>query len=131
MIKWFLNPQSFVSAHYNVGKDGKIAQMVQEELRAWHAGKSVWKGNYNVNDFSVGIELVNKNDGVDPYPEAQYKVLVTLCKQLVSKYGIRVEDIVGHKEISLSGKTDPAGFDIVQLRKDVAAYLEQDRQGHE
>lgn len=120
VIKWFQNPQSFVSAHYNIGKDGRTVQMVQDELRAWHAGKSVWKGVNDMNNFSIGIELVNKNDGRDPYPDVQYQVLVALCKQLTAKYGVRAQDIVGHKEISLSGKTDPAGFDMEKLRRDVA-----------
>ncbi len=119
VIRWFTNPQAFVSAHYNIGKDGRIVQMVQDELRGWHAGKSVWKGVSNVNDFSIGIELVNKNDGKDPYPDVQYRTLVALCKMLTSKYGIKADNIMGHKDISLSGKTDPAGFDLEQLRRDV------------
>ena len=120
VIRWFTNPQSFVSAHYNIGKDGRIVQMVKDEQRGWHAGRSIWKNVDNVNNYSIGIELVNKNDGRDPYPEVQYRALVALCKQLVRKYGIKVEDIMGHKDISLSGKTDPAGFDLAQLRRDVA-----------
>ncbi len=121
VIKWFQNPQSFVSAHYNIGKDGRIVQMVADELRAWHAGKSVWKGIEDVNNFSIGIELVNKNDGQDPYPPAQYQVTVALCKALMQKYGIKAEDIVSHKAISLSGKTDPMGLDMDQLRRDVSS----------
>jgi len=121
VIKWFQNPQSFVSAHYNIGKDGRIVQMVADELRAWHAGKSVWKGIEDVNNFSIGIELVNKNDGQDPYPPAQYQATVALCKALMQKYGIKAEDIVSHKAISLSGKTDPMGLDMDQLRRDVSS----------
>jgi len=121
VIDWFTDPQSLVSAHYNVGKDGRVVQMVREEQRAWHAGKSQWKGVESVNDFSVGIELVNRNDGVDPYPQEQYQVCLKLCKYLVDKYGIEPEDIVSHRAISLTGKTDPAGFDMDRLRRDVAA----------
>jgi hypothetical protein len=121
VIEWFTNPASLVSAHYNVGKDGRIVQMAREDQRAWHAGKSVWKDVESVNDYSIGIELVNRNDGQDPYPEAQYEVCVKLCKYLVAKYGIQVEDIMGHLDISLTGKTDPAGFDLDKLRRDVAA----------
>ncbi|MBN1937730.1 MAG: N-acetylmuramoyl-L-alanine amidase [Anaerolineae bacterium] len=121
VIKWFLNPQSFVSAHYNIGKDGRIVQMVQDELRGWHAGKSTWKGVADVNNYSIGIELVNLNNGQDPYPPAQYQTTVTLCKTLMQKYGIQAEDIVSHKAISLSGKTDPMGLDMDQLRRDVVS----------
>lgn len=119
VIKWFRDPQSFVSAHYNIGKDGRIVQMVPDELRAWHAGKSIWKGVEDVNNFSIGIELVNLNNGRDPYPPEQYQATVALCKMLVQKYDIKAEDIVSHKAISLSGKTDPMGLDMDQLRRDV------------
>ena len=121
LVTWFTNPQTKVSAHYNIGKDGRIVQMVRDGQRGWHAGWSVWKGIRNVNDFSIGIELVNKGNGVDPYPEVQYRTLVALCKRLVAQYAIRTEDIVGHKDVSLAGKTDPKGLDLEQLRKDVAA----------
>jgi LysM repeat protein len=121
VIEWFTNPASLVSAHYNVGKDGRIVQMAREDQRAWHAGKSEWKGVPSVNDFSIGIELVNKNDGVDPYPEVQYQTCLTLCRYLVGKYDIRVDDIMGHRDISLTGKTDPMGFDLDRLRQHVQA----------
>ena len=119
VITWFQNPQSMVSAHYNIGKDGRIVQTVRDKHRAWHAGVSIWKGVPDVNDYSLGIELVNKNDGVDPYPEAQYQALVALCKKLVAEYDVKIEDIMGHKDIHQK-KTDPAGFDLERLRRDVA-----------
>lgn len=120
VISWFRDPVSEVSAHYNIGKDGRVVQMVRDEQRAWHAGQSAWKGVLDVNDFSIGIELVNKNDGQDPYPDAQYRALVALCKRLVARYEHRIGDIVGHKDISLSGRDDPVGFDLERLRRDVA-----------
>ena len=58
-ISWFRNPQSRASAHYVIDRDGTIIQMVKDEDRAWHAGKSSLHGQNNVNDFSIGIELVN------------------------------------------------------------------------
>lgn len=58
-VAWFGNPKSKVSAHYIIGIDGKVIQMVKDENRAWHAGESSLYGAHNVNDFSIGIELVN------------------------------------------------------------------------
>jgi N-acetylmuramoyl-L-alanine amidase len=95
--------------------------MVKDEDRAWHAGKSEWRGVPNVNDYSLGIELVNLNDGQDPYPEAQYRSLVKLCQALTHKYSIPTEDIVGHYHVSPGRKTDPRGLDINKLRHEVAA----------
>jgi N-acetylmuramoyl-L-alanine amidase len=121
VVSWFQNPTSYVSAHYVIGKDGKMVQMVKEKDRAWHAGKGEWRGVPNVNDYGLGIELVNLNDGQDPYPEAQYESLVKLCQALAHEYNISTEDIVGHYHVSPGCKTDPRGLDISKLRQDVAA----------
>jgi hypothetical protein len=125
VIDWFTDPRSEVCAHYTIGKKGRIVQMAREDQRAWHAGESIWRGVPDVNDFAIGIELVNKNDGVDPYPKAQYETCVRLCKNLVRQYGIEIENIMGHLDISLTGKTDPAGLDLDQLRRDITAALKR------
>jgi LysM repeat protein len=119
VISWFQNPTAYVSAHYVIGKDGRTVQMVKDEDRAWHAGKSEWRGVPDVNDYGLGIELVNLNDGQDPYPEAQYQSLVKLCKALAHKYNISMEDLVGHYHVSPGRKTDPQGLDITKLRQEV------------
>jgi N-acetyl-anhydromuramyl-L-alanine amidase AmpD len=125
VISWFNNPNAQVSAHYTIGKDGKIAQHVQDSDRAWHAGRSVWQGRNSVNDYGVGIELVNLNDGQDPYPEAQHQANVKLCAYLCYKYNISVDDIMGHVDIALppGRKSDPRGYDLNRLRREVAAIL--------
>lgn len=58
-VSWFKNPVSRASAHYLISRDGKIIQMVLDEDTAWHAGKSSFNGRQRVNNFSIGIELVN------------------------------------------------------------------------
>lgn len=125
VIDWFNNPNSQVSAHYTVGKDGKIVQHVRDADRAWHAGQSVWKGRNSVNDFGIGIELVNLNDGQDPYPEAQHQANVALCAYLCYIHNIKVDDIMGHLDIALppGRKSDPRGYDLKRLRREVAAVL--------
>lgn len=117
VINWFNNSDSKVSAHYTIGKDGLIVQHVQDKDRAWHAGESIWKGRPDCNDYSIGIELVNLNDGKDPYPEAQHQALVELCRYLSAKYDIG--DIAGHSEVSPGRKTDPAGYDLDRLWNEV------------
>ena len=125
VIDWFNNPSAQVSAHYTIGKDGKIVQHVKDTDRAWHAGTSVWKGRQSVNDYGLGIELVNLNDGRDPYPEAQHQANVKLCAFLCYKYNIKVDDIMGHVDIALppGRKSDPRGYDLDRLRREVAAIL--------
>ncbi|MCK6628237.1 MAG: N-acetylmuramoyl-L-alanine amidase [Anaerolineae bacterium] len=125
VIDWFNNPNSQVSAHYTIGKDGKIVQHVRDTDRAWHAGQSVWKGRNSCNDYTIGIELVNLNDGQDPYPEAQHRANVALCAYLCYIHNIKVDDIMGHLDIALppGRKSDPRGYDLNRLRREVAAAL--------
>jgi N-acetylmuramoyl-L-alanine amidase len=125
VISWFNNPQAQVSAHYTIGKDGRIAQHVRDEDRAWHAGKSEWKGVPNVNNYGLGVELVNLNDGNDPYPEAQHQANVRLCVYLCRKHNIKPDNIMGHLDIAVPAgrKTDPRGYDLNRLRREVTASL--------
>lgn len=125
VITWFNNPSAQVSAHYTIGKDGQIVQHVQDIHRAWHAGRSVWKNRENCNDYALGIEMVNLNDGQDPYPEAQHRANVALCAYLVDKYNISVDDIMGHLDIAIppGRKSDPRAYDLDRLRREVAAMV--------
>ena len=123
VISWFNNPQAQVSAHYTIGKDGRIVQHVRDRDRGWHAGGSVWKAVPNVNNYGLGIELVNLNDGQDPYPEEQHQANVRLCAFLCRKHHIKPEDIMGHLDIAVpkGRKTDPRAYDLERLRRDVEA----------
>jgi N-acetyl-anhydromuramyl-L-alanine amidase AmpD len=108
-----------VSAHFVVGKDGRVVQMVPIEKRAWHAGKSVFNGQNNVNHFSVGIEMVNLNDGNDPYPDEQYHAVAGIIRFLRSRFDIPDSSIVSHQQVATaagrSDKTDPLGFDFTKV----------------
>jgi LysM repeat protein len=125
VIDWFNNPNAKVSAHYTIGKDGTIVQHVRDTDRAWHAGQSVWKGRSACNDYCIGIEMVNLNDGADPYPEEQHKSSVALCAYLCYKYNINPNDIMAHYDIALppGRKTDPRNYDMNRLRREVAQIL--------
>jgi LysM repeat protein len=125
VIDWFNNPNAQVSAHYTIDKDGTIVQHVRDQDRAWHAGQSIWKGRASCNDYCLGIELVNLNNGADPYPESQHAANVSLCAYLCATYNISPDDIMGHLDIALpvGRKTDPRGYDLNRLRREVAARL--------
>ena len=125
VISWFNDPAVQLSSHYTIGKDGRIVQHVRDEDRAWHAGKSEWKGVSGVNDYGLGIEMVNLNDGSDPYPEAQHQANVLLCTYLCRKHNIKPEDIVGHVDVAVPAgrKSDPRGYDMGRLRLEVATAL--------
>ncbi len=115
----FLDPKSRVSAHYVIDRDGRVVQMVPDEKRAWHAGTSSLGGERNVNGYSVGIELVNLNDGADPYPDAQLEAAAAVIRRLRERYRIPDERIVSHAAIALPAgrKNDPAGLDLDRIRR--------------
>lgn len=115
-LDWLCNPQSKVSAHYLIDLDGTIYHLVHESNIAWHAGESLWQGRPDVNIFSVGIELVNANDGIMPYPKDQLAYCAALVKNICSDNNIKPGDVVGHCDIAPGRKTDPANFPWTSFR---------------
>ena len=113
VIEHFADPLTKVSSHYTIDRDGTVAAHVPEDKRAWHAGQSKMKdGRAAVNDFSIGIELVNLNDGTDPFPAPQIGALRDLLKSIIARHSIK--HIVTHYECAEppGRKSDPAGFDL-------------------
>lgn len=101
-----------VSTHYYITKIGEIYQLVEDKDIAWHAGESYWQGEEDCNRFSLGVELENRNDGRDAYPEAQLAALLWLVRIKVQQYKIPRSRLVRHAEIAVphARKTDPRGF---------------------
>lgn len=98
-----------VSAHYMVDKDGKIFQLVDENERAWHAGVSYWRGNSNINQRSIGIEIVNNGHeyGYQPFPELQMEAVAELCWGIIARHKIPARNVVAHSDIAPTRKQDP------------------------
>ena len=103
------NPKYKVSCHYLINRKGKIIQMVKDKNIAWHAGKSKWKKFINLNNSSIGIELVNKGHqfGYQNFCNDQIKSLIQLCKILKRKYSIKKENFLGHSDVAPLRKIDP------------------------
>ncbi|MCP3103122.1 N-acetylmuramoyl-L-alanine amidase [Myxococcus sp. K15C18031901] len=122
-LSWMRNPKSEVSAHYMVDRDGKIYQLVGDDKRAWHAGKSELHGvPTDVNARSIGIEIVNDGSGKTAFTEAQYKALTQLTGYLMQKYDVPAKNLVGHADVAVpkGRKNDPApNFDWNRLRKGI------------
>jgi N-acetylmuramoyl-L-alanine amidase len=108
-IQRLREPEAKVSCHYLIAEDGQIVRMVPEEKRAWHAGRSYWRGTTDINSASVGIEIVNPGHewGYRPFPEAQISALVPLVKQIVTRHKITRGNVVGHSDIAPTRKLDP------------------------
>lgn len=103
------DPLSEVSAHYFITEAGEITELVDPNKRAWHAGISSWRGRSNVNDFSIGIELVNPGHdyGYRPFPDDQIRALLWLLGILYERYPLQQKDIIGHSDIAPGRKCDP------------------------
>jgi N-acetylmuramoyl-L-alanine amidase len=103
------DPAAAVSAHYVIDEDGATYRLVPDEMRAWHAGISAWAGARNINDRSIGIELVNPghDHGYRPFPAAQMVSLTGLLGDLLRRHSIPRHRIVGHSDVAPGRKTDP------------------------
>jgi N-acetylmuramoyl-L-alanine amidase len=116
-LDWLCNPISKVSAHYLIGIDGVVYNLVKTKDIAYHAGESEWKGKDHVNTFSVGIELVNKNDGKMLYPKEQTYACIEIVKDLMFHCRIKHDDVVRHADVAPGRKNDPLGFDLLDFRR--------------
>ena len=97
-----------VSAHYVICKDGTVHHMLNDYLRAWHAGNGKWGNVTDVNSSSIGIEL--DNNGFEPFTEAQINNLLQVLKTLKKNYNIPAANIIGHADIAPTRKVDPNRF---------------------
>lgn len=107
-LRTFRLERTGVSAHYVIGKDGSVHHMLNDYLRAWHAGIGSWGNITDVNSISIGIEL--DNDGFTPFPPAQIQSLMHVLKYLKHKFNIPAANFVGHADIAPSRKDDPSHF---------------------
>lgn len=145
-VNWFKNPDANASSHYVLGQDGEVVQMVYLKDRAWHAGRSEWEGTTDINSCSIGIEIVNwgkleakgefyccwpnnygkiysgpvfkAEDGTfwAEYTDIQIKNCIRLGRELVEKFEIPKDRILGHSDIAPGRKTDPGpAFPIAEV----------------
>jgi N-acetylmuramoyl-L-alanine amidase len=126
-IDWCCDPRSKVSYHTVVTPGGVIVSLVPARHKAWHAGVSEYRGRANVNEFSVGLCLGgNRNDGVDPYPEAQVAAAALYVHSLmVAHPAITLDRITTHKYVArpVGRKSDPKGFDVPDFIEQVRSLL--------
>lgn len=99
------DPKAEVSAHYLISETGKVLQMVEEDMRAWHAGAGQWGDVTDVNSRSIGIELVNT--GAHPFPEPQMAALERLLADIMERWSVLPERVIGHSDMAPDRKSDP------------------------
>ena len=103
------DPAAQVSAHYVVEEDGTVWQLVDEALRARHAGVSSWRGRHGLNDRSVGVEIVNPGHehGYRDFPALQMAAVCELCLDILARHPIPQRNVVAHSDIAPDRKQDP------------------------
>jgi N-acetylmuramoyl-L-alanine amidase len=103
------DPAAKVSAHYVIDEDGTTHQLVDESNRAWHAGISEWRGHTNINQRSIGIEIVNPGHefGYRPFPSGQMESVAALCALILTRHAIPARNVVAHSDIAPARKDDP------------------------
>ncbi len=119
-IQRLTDAEAKVSAHYLIAEDGQIVRMVDEKKRAWHAGRSYWRGITDVNSASIGIEIVNPGHewGYRPFPEKQISALIPLIAEIQKRHHITRGNVVGHSDVAPARKEDPGElFPWAQLAK--------------
>lgn len=110
------DPVHEVSAHYLVDYDGTVHALVDEAMRAWHAGAGLWLGQGDLNSRSVGIELANT--GAEPFPEPQMTALETLLAGIMARWDIAPHGVIAHSDLAPGRKSDPgARFDWQRLAR--------------
>ena len=102
------DPERSVSAHYLIGRDGRLLQLVDEHQRAWHAGASWWGGHTDINSASIGIEL--DNNGSEPFADAQIDTLLRLLADIQARHRIPRANFIGHADVAPGRKTDPSAL---------------------
>ena len=103
------DPAHQVSAHYLVDETGTVMRIVDEAMRAWHAGKSSWEGEADINSCSIGIEIQNPghSNGYVPFPAVQIKAVAELCHGIIERHSILPCHVLAHSDIAPERKTDP------------------------
>ncbi|MBX5157755.1 N-acetylmuramoyl-L-alanine amidase [Rhizobium sp. NZLR8] len=108
-LDWLCRVESQVSSHYFVHENGEVVQLVPEARRAWHAGKSSWQGETDINSLSIGIEIANAGHpgGLPDYPNEQITAVTELCRDCVKRWSIAPERVLGHSDVAPIRKVDP------------------------
>jgi len=103
------SPEARVSAHYLVEENGDVYQLVDERMRAWHAGVSSWNGEGDINARSIGIEIVNPGHewGYRDFPEPQIASVIDLLKDIRTRHNVRPHHVLGHSDVAPRRKEDP------------------------
>lgn len=125
--RYFQSAAARVSSHYIVDRTGAIIHCVPDAKRSWHAGRSAFGDRPDVNNFSIGIEIANVGDNLDPYPAAQVEAIVRLTAWICQSRQIGIDRITRHRDIAIphGRKNDTSdNYPLAFARQAVQALLD-------
>lgn len=124
-IDWVTRQESHVSYHIMIGRTGKVFLIVSPDHVAWHAGTSKMGARENVNGFSIGVCLSNRNDGHEEHPQPQLDAAVKVCALLCKHYAISSTQITTHALVATppGRKTDPKMVNLAAFQYAVQEQL--------
>jgi N-acetylmuramoyl-L-alanine amidase len=115
-LRALCDPVREVSDHWLIARDGAVTALVDEDLRAWHAGAGAWGGRGDVNSRSIGIEL--DNDGASPFSAPLMDALEELLAGVLARWSIPAAGVIGHSDMAPARKRDPGPrFDWCRLAR--------------
>jgi N-acetylmuramoyl-L-alanine amidase len=108
-LDWLTRRESKVSCHYLIDEEGKITQLVAENMRAWHAGEAAWAGETDINSVSIGIEVHNPGHefGYPDFADVQMRAVEALASDIVARCAIPRERVLAHSDVAPMRKKDP------------------------
>ena len=108
-IDWLARAESRVSCHYVIDENGRVTQMTPENMRAWHAGVSYWRGERDINSASIGVEIQNPGHehGYPDFSDAQTRGVIELCRDIVRRNVIARDSVLAHSDVAPERKIDP------------------------
>ncbi|MEM6408457.1 MAG: N-acetylmuramoyl-L-alanine amidase [Pseudomonadota bacterium] len=122
-------PESQVSSHYLISETGDVMSLVDEQMRAWHAGAGSWRGIQDVNSHSIGIELAN--DGFSPFSARLMDALEALLSAILPRWNIPAHHVIAHSDMAPGRKIDPGPcFDWQRLASGGLAVWPNDTAAH-
>lgn len=128
-LAWLQSPEAKVSAHYLVEENGDVYKLVDEAMRAWHAGVGSWQGDIGINARSIGIEIVNPGHewGYRDFPDPQIASVIALLKEIRTRHHVRPANVLGHSDVAPRRKEDPGEkFPWARLAKEGLALAPYD-----
>jgi N-acetyl-anhydromuramyl-L-alanine amidase AmpD len=113
-VSWIMNPDSKVSYHCLIARDGRRTVFGDDRSRMWHAGKSIWKGRPDLNSWSIGVSF-EKDTYLEPLEEDAIASAMEYILPRMRKWNIQPNMVLDHRMVSPSRKTDIAPMEYSRV----------------